>query len=147
MLEQITQLPNILIISGLIMIMLELFIGVETGFDLVVLGSILLIGGIVGYILPNPLLSLLLCSVLVAIYIAFARKVIKQKLIFRTKQTNIDKLIGQTGIVTKSISQNQVGSIKLSDEQWRASSADTLSPNDSAVVESVDGVTLIVKKA
>ena len=137
---------NLLIIAGLVLMLLELFIGIEAGFDLVLIGSILLISGVLGNFINNPTLAFILAALLCAVYIGFGRKIVKQKIIFKTKDTNIDRLIGKKGIVLKPINPNQSGSIIIDDETWRAGSTDSIDKNEQAEVVSIEGVTLQVKR-
>ena len=44
------NLPQLFVILGLIAVMAELFVGIQTGFDLVLIGSILIGSGIIGII-------------------------------------------------------------------------------------------------
>lgn len=135
----------LLIIAGLILVLLELFIGIEAGFDLVLIGSILIISGIAGNFI-SPTVALILAAFLSVVYIAFGRKIVKQKLTVKTKDTNIDRLIGKKGLVLKPINQHQSGSLIIDDETWRASSFDSLEKDAQAEVISIEGVTLQVKK-
>jgi len=87
-----------------------------------------------------------LSTVLGIVYLWFGRALLKQKLIIVTKHTNIDKLIGKTGIVIRSITPDTPGLVRVDDEDWRASSEDILYEKDKVTVELIEGVTLIVKK-
>ena len=146
MFEQVTDPKNLLIIGGFLLILLELFIGVQMGFDLVLIGIALVISGILGSIAGNTLLAFILASILSLLYIVFGRKIIKQKIIVTTNKTNIDKLIGKKGTVLKNISPTTSGSIKIGDEDWRANSSEQINQGDMAEVVSIEGVTLQVKK-
>ena len=146
MFEQIITPSNLLIISGLILVLLELFVGIEAGFDLVLIGSILLISGVLGNFTNNPTLAFILAALLCAVYIGFGRKIVKQKLTVKTKDTNIDRLIGKKGIVLKPITPNQSGSLVIDDETWRAGSTDSIGKDEQAEVVSIEGVTLQVKR-
>jgi len=144
--DQITTPTNLLIISGLVLALLELIIGIEAGFDLVLIGSILVISGLLGNIFANSMLSFILAAILSFVYIAFGRKTLKQKIVVTTKNTNIDQLIGKKGLLTKPININQTGSIKINDESWRAAADEKIDINEQVEVISVEGVTLQVKK-
>jgi membrane protein implicated in regulation of membrane protease activity len=54
------------------------------------------------------------------------------------------QLIGGSAVVTAFA--NGVGSVKVQDTIWRATSAETLAPGESVTIEAVDGVTLRVKR-
>jgi membrane protein implicated in regulation of membrane protease activity len=65
--------------------------------------------------------------------------------------TNTDALIGQRGLVTTACSEHAPGQVRVRDEVWRArpaqGEAGTLDPGVAVSVESVDGVTLVVRRA
>lgn len=97
------SLSEVLSLIGLILIICELFIGIQTGFDLVLVGSCLIVGGFSGILSHNPTLALIISILLSLLYIIFGRNFIKRRFISLSKHTNIDKLIGQTGTVIRSI--------------------------------------------
>src|SRR3989344_132540 len=122
--------PQLLTLLGLILIFTELVIGIQSGFDLVLIGSCLILGGFAGIIFDNPLLALILASCLSLLYIFFGRSFVQKRIIILTKNTNIDKLIGQTGTVIRSITPNTAGMVRLDDEDWRAASDEVLYEKD-----------------
>lgn len=130
-------------ILGLILVFSELFIGIETGFDLVIIGSILILSGLLGTV-TSLTVTLVAAMVLAVLYFIFGRKMIKNRLVVTTKKTNIDKLIGKTGIVIRSITPDTPGLVRIDDEDWRANADETLFEKDKIVVESIEGVTLKV---
>ena len=73
-------------------------------------------------------------------------KLVKSKLIFLTKKTNVDKLIGQKGVVIRTITPDTAGLIRLNDEDWRATSDTVLYEKDKAEIVGIEGVTVMVKK-
>jgi membrane protein implicated in regulation of membrane protease activity len=54
------------------------------------------------------------------------------------------QLIGGTGVVTAFA--NGVGSVKVQDTIWRATSDETLAPGETVTIAAADGVTLKVKR-
>lgn len=128
---------------GLISIIAELALGATTGFDLLLVGLILIISGGIGHF-TNLTWALISCATLAFVYVLFARKFIKNRLLVKTHPTNIDALINQTGIVTKTITPHNPGQVKISGEIWRALSTANLATGTEITVKSVDGVTLIV---
>ena len=125
---------------------LELFVGIQTGFDLVLLGSILLLGGVAGFLTGSLPLTLIVSSVLAVAYIAYGRNTIRQKVLVITHHTNIDKLIGKKGMVIRSITPDTAGMVRIDDEDWRATASQTLFEKDKIQVEAIEGVSLVVKK-
>jgi membrane protein implicated in regulation of membrane protease activity len=137
---------QIMVIIGLILIGLELMAGVQTGFDLVLLGTILFVSGLAGFVGGGIYLSLALATILSAIYIAFGRQFVQSKLIVATKHTNIDKLMGKKGVVIRTITPDTAGMIRVEDEDWRAVSNEVIYEKEKAEVGAVEGVSLKVKK-
>lgn len=139
-------IPETLTVIGFILILSELFIGIQTGFDLVLIGTSFIIGGVAGMFFDNHTIALILSAVLSLAYIAFGRTFVKRRIIVMTHNTNIDKLIGQNGIVIRSITPTTAGLVRLSDEDWRATSDEVLYEKDKIEVLSIEGVTIKVKK-
>lgn len=144
--QTVLSLEQTFIIIGLILALIELVLGVATGFDLVIIGTILVIGGFTGNIYHNVYFTLGFTSLLGVAYLWLGRSFIKQKLIIASKHTNIDKLIGKKAVVIRSITPSTAGMIRVDDEDWRASSDEVLYEKDRAEILTIEGVTLIVKK-
>ena len=139
--------PQLIIIAGFVFALLELFIGIEAGFDLVLIGSILIISGFTGMFFSNTLITLIVASFLAAIYIVYGRNKIRQKMTVLTHKTNIDKLLGQTGVVVRSITPDTPGIVRVNDEDWRALSEIVLYEKDRITVTAIEGVSLqVIKK-
>lgn len=137
---------EIIILIGILSIGLELFINLDTGFDLVLLGLALVLGGGTGLIFNSAILAIIISILFCLSYIFFGRKIIKQKLFIATNSTNIDKLVDQQGIVVRTITPDTCGLIRLDDEDWRATSDDVIYEQAKVKVISIEGVTLKVKK-
>lgn len=136
----------LLVISGFILIAMELFVGVQTGFDLVIIGLSLLAGGIVGNLGSNSSLGIVVATVLLFLYVLIGRKLIKQKLVVITRKTNVDSLIGKTGIVITEITPNKKGQVAIDGEVWLAAASQKLAVKSAVKVQSVEGVTANVAK-
>jgi len=65
---------------------------------------------------------------------------------FEVEPTNSDRVIGKTGEVTKKISSNKYGEVKIFGNTWTATSEEELDVGQKVKVLSIDGVKLIVKK-
>jgi membrane protein implicated in regulation of membrane protease activity len=63
------------------------------------------------------------------------------------RRTNIDAIIGQSGIVRRRIAQNEVGLVKVGYELWRAKAEEDIEEGEEIEVIGVSGVTLEVRKA
>lgn len=134
-----------LIIIGLVFIMLELLIGIATGFDLFVLGIIFIIAGGIGIFTGSFQIALVSIFIFSLLYIILGRKMIKNKLSIATKATNTDAILGQQGVVIKTIQVDQPGQIKVNGEVWRAQAKNMIESGKTAVIRSVSGVTVFVE--
>src|SRR4030042_2128043 len=94
---------------GLLMILLELIVGVVTGLDLVFLGSAFIIGGLVSWPFNSWILTLILTSAICVAYVALGRRYVHRWTVALKSQTNIDAIIGRTGVVLHTIAKNGDG--------------------------------------
>ncbi len=139
----------LLVGCGGILIVAEVLMGAATGFDLALMGVSLAAGGGVGLLFGSTKIGLFSAGALSFLYLAVLRKKIRSRLMAPNQPSNVDALVGRTGVVTQRIAPNSPGQIKLSDELWRAAlaaSADgAREPGDQVTVESAEGVTLKVR--
>ncbi|MFC2006173.1 NfeD family protein [Chloroflexota bacterium] len=136
----------VFIIAGLVLILLELVIGVETGLDLVFIGSAFILGGLVAWPFHFWPLTAIITTVLCVAYVALGRRYVHRWTQVKQTKTNIDTIIGRHGIVLKSIAKSVDGRVKVGNEQWRARAEENINEGEEIVVASVSGVTLIVEK-
>ncbi len=136
----------IFIVVGLLLVLLELIVGVETGLDLVFIGSAFILGGLITWPLQLWWWTVIITSVICIAYIAIGRRYIHRWTAVKKAKTNIDAIIGRTGIVTQSIAKNFDGRVRVGNEQWRARAEEDIGKGDEIVVTSVSGATLIVEK-
>ncbi len=138
---------QIWIILGLLLIVSELFIGVNTGFDLLIIGTIFIIGGFFGLIFLNFYISLIFSILLALIYFITLRRIVHSKIVTPMETTlGVDQLIGQTALVTADIAPHKPGKVKLNDEEWRARATRKFSVGQEVEVKKISGITLTVKK-
>ena len=136
----------IFVIVGLLFALVELIIGVETGLDLVFIGSAFILGGLVTWSFHSWILTVIVTGVICIAYVALGRRYVHRWTAVRKSRTNIDAIIGKQGIVLREISKNIDGLVKVGNEKWRARAEEAIKEGDEVVVNSVSGVTLIVEK-
>ncbi len=136
----------VFVIVGLLLVLLELIVGVETGLDLVFTGSAFILGGLVTWPFHSWLPTVIVTSIICVAYVALGRRYVHRWTMISKAKTNIDAIIGRQGIVLKSIARNADGLVKVGNEQWRARAEDDIKKGEEIVVISVSGVTLIVEK-
>ena len=139
----------LLVIVGVLCASAELALGALTGFDLALVGASLAAGGIIGLLAQSWQAGLISTAVFALLYFALFRRWLKAKLYVKDQASNVDAVVGKTGVVTKRIGQRDCGIVKVGSEEWRAELAH---PADAAreigadvQIVSVEGVTLKVK--
>jgi len=138
----------VFVIIGLLLILLELVIGVETtGFDLVFLGSAFVLGGLATWPAHSWVVTIVVTSAICIAYIAIGRRYVHRWAAVRKSRTNIDAIIGRTGTVLRSISRNADGRVKVGNEDWKARAAEDIEEGTGIVVTDVTGATLIVERS
>jgi membrane protein implicated in regulation of membrane protease activity len=112
-------------------------------------GGSLAVGGAVGLAAGSSKIGLLAGGVLAFIYLAILRRWLKSRLTVKDHASNVDAVIGKTGVVIQKIAPREAGQVKVGDEVWRAELAgaqDAARDTGAEVkVESVEGVTLKVR--
>jgi len=136
----------VFVIVGLLLVLLELIVGVETGLDLVFIGSAFILGGLVTWPFHSWLLTLIVTSIICVAYVALGRRYVHRWTAVSKAKTNIDAIIGRQGIVLQNIAKNVDGRVKVGNERWRARAEQDIKKGDEIVVTGVSGVTLIVEK-
>jgi membrane protein implicated in regulation of membrane protease activity len=139
----------LLVILGIVCVIVELALGALTGFDLALVGGSLAAGGVTGLLLGSEKAGLLSGGVLSLTYFVVFRSWLKSKLQVRTQASNVDAVVGKTGVVTKRIAPREAGIVKVGPEEWRAELASEADPAREigvvVSVSSVEGVTLKVR--
>jgi len=138
-----------LLLVGALFILVEVALGGFAGFDLVLIGSAFVLGGAIGLALGNPVVGFLVASVLCVLYIAAGRRWVRARLKTGHTPSNMDALVGRSGLVTVRVAEHEPGQVKVRDEVWRAipapGSAAPFEPGRVVIVAGVDGVTLQVR--
>lgn len=108
-----------------------------------------LITSVFAYFFPkNPLLQLsvflVLSIVLIVLTKPFLKKIKKEKI-----STNSDRLIGETGIVTEAVTDEDFsGCVKVKGQLWSAKAVDgkEIEKNKKVKIHEIDGVKLMVSE-
>jgi membrane protein implicated in regulation of membrane protease activity len=137
----------IFVVIGLLMVLLELLVGVQTGFDLVFLGSAFILGGLLTWPLHSWVLTLIVTSAICLLYVALGRRYVHRLTAARKSKTNIDTIVGKTGIVIRKIAKNVDGRVQVGNEDWKARASEDIEEGDEIIVSGVSGVTLMVEKS
>lgn len=136
---------TLLIILGIIAIIIEVILGAALGFELLVLGVIMILGGIVSMLSGSLVAGVVFMIILLLAYVFFARKMIKKSLHITTHETNADSIIGKKATVTTEITPENPGQVKIDGEIWRAEADTMIAKGEKVTIESISGVTVRVK--
>jgi membrane protein implicated in regulation of membrane protease activity len=132
--------------AGLVLIILELLLGIDTGLDLVFIGTAFVLGGLITLAMHSWVWTAIVAGVICVIYVVIGRRYIHKRTAIKAEKTNIDTIVGKTGIVVKTITADKEGVVKVGYEQWRARAEESVKEGDEITVTGVSGVTLSVKK-
>ena len=139
----------LLIIAGAVMILLEVSLGGFAGFDLVLIGSTLVVGGGIGLLAHSTGVGIAAAAVLCLAYVAVGRRYVRRRTHTPNVPTNTDALLGREAIVLQRIAAHAPGQVKINDEVWRAATApgaaEPIEPGQRVTVAGIDGVTLQVR--
>jgi membrane protein implicated in regulation of membrane protease activity len=140
----------VLVVVGAVMVLVEAALGGFAGFDLVLIGSSFVLGGGLGLLTGSATVGFVTASVLCVLYIVAGRRWVRARLKRPGLASNTDALIGQKALVKQALSAHHPGQVSLRGEVWRAVPAadepGPLEPGTEVTVETVDGVTLSVRR-
>ena len=138
----------IIIIIGAILILME---AMNPGAFMVIPGTVLVIVGIIGYIVPDFLFSIY--SPIVALVLAVPTTLITIRLYQELARpvpptTSVsDSLIGKEGKVTSRTTPDDLkGKVKIGMEIWSADSEEPIEVGEKVEVVSAEGVHITVKR-
>ncbi|MFA5135942.1 MAG: NfeD family protein [Patescibacteria group bacterium] len=134
----------ILIALGIVAIIVELLLGAATGFDLLIIGIVFVVSGVLGVVFHSFFVAMGFVISLLLLYVFIGRKIVKNTLSIDTKKTNIDSILGKKGVVVKKITPHHPGQVKVEGETWRAESEDAIDVHREVLIQSVTGITLKV---
>lgn len=91
-------------------------------------------------------IQLIVFGVVSLLSLLITKPLVKKFKKFDVEATNLDRVIGKIGEVTKKISSNEYGEVKIFGNYWTATSKEELDVGERVKVLSIDGVKLIVEK-
>jgi membrane protein implicated in regulation of membrane protease activity len=132
--------------AGLVFIIMELFLGIDTGLDLVFIGTAFVLGGLITLAFQSWVWTAIVSGVICILYVIIGRRYIHKRTAVSIEKTNIDTIIGKSGIVQGDISPDKDGLVRVGNEQWRARSGESIKEGEEITVTGISGVTLNVKR-
>lgn len=79
------------------------------------------------------------------IFMLLTKKIVK-KIIPNKEKTNLDRIIGMTGIVISKITKNKPGEVKVDGKVWAATSNMTINENEPVKILEINSTKLKVEK-
>jgi len=134
-----------LIILGILAIIAEIVLGAATGFELLIIGVVFVIGGGIGMLTNSVMIAGSSVVVLILGYIVFGRSRIKDAFHITTTKTNSDSIIGKQATVVSNIKIDDPGQVKIEGEIWRAESSKKIEKGKKVTIKSISGVTVRVE--
>ena len=105
-----------------------------------------LVSLVLSFIIDNFFIEFLVFVVLGIILMLSTRKLLKKYLLKNKEKTNLDRVIGMTGIVTCDIKKNEIGEVKVDGKRWSAIASYDIPKDSYVTIKELKGVKLVVEK-
>ena len=100
----------------------------------------------ISYLTKNIVIQLLAFITISVLTLILTKPLIKKFKAFDVQPTNSDRVIGKLADVTKDITPNNFGEVKIFGEYWTAMSEEKIKAGAKVRVKAIEGVKLIVEK-
>lgn len=101
---------------------------------------------ILSFLTDNFMIQFAVFVVLGIILLITTRPILTKLIKPKKSSTNLDRVIGMTGVVTQDILKNEVGEVKVDGKKWSAISKKEIKIGEEVIIRNIDGVKLIVEK-
>lgn len=98
------------------------------------------------YFTDNITIQIIVFIVVSIVTLVITKPVVKKLRVRKIEPTNLDRIIGQEGIVTKDISINTFGEVNIKGSIWMATSKKEIKKGTQVKVLEIQGVKLLVEK-
>lgn len=98
------------------------------------------------YFVDNTSIQIIVFVIVTTLSLIMTRGMIKKLISQKPIRTNLDVVIGKTGIVTKEIRTHEIGRVKIAGKTWAAISKKDIDEGAEVEILDIEGVKLIVKK-
>ena len=105
-------------------------------------------GGVADLLGASQAIQIALFVIVTTIAIFVTRPIAKKYLRTNIEKTNYDRVIGKHGLVTKTITADTKGEVKVMSTSWLAASVDnnTINEGEYCEIMAIEGAHLVVKK-
>lgn len=101
---------------------------------------------IISFFIDSIFIQFLVFVLLGLLLLITTRKYLIRLLGVKSYKTNLDRVVGMTGIVTEPISKNNPGEVKVDGKRWTAISDKSIDISSTVRVLEIDGVKLKVEE-
>lgn len=101
---------------------------------------------VLSFFVDNFMIQFGIFVILGVILLITTRPVLSKMINQRSENTNLDRVIGMTAVVTEPIKKNSVGEVKVDGKRWSAIANRNFGIGEEVIVDEIDGVKLIVRK-
>ena len=137
----------IFVAAGMVLVLMELLLGIETGLDMVFIGSAFILGGLITIAMGSWVWTAVISGIICVAYVFIGRSYIHRRIAVKGEKTNIDTIVGKRGLVLQDIKVHEYGLVKIGMEEWRARAEEEIKEGEEISVTGISGVTLNVKRA
>ena len=98
------------------------------------------------YFTDNIVIQLVVFVVTTSLSLIFTKPLLEKYLKIGKVKTNVDRIIGQTGLVTSTIKKHEAGRVKVDGKSWMAVSEKMIKEGTEVEILEIEGAKLIVRK-
>lgn len=98
------------------------------------------------YFTDNITIQIIVFIVVSVITLIITKPIVKKLRVRKIEPTNLDRIIGKEGVVTKEISKNTYGEVNVKGGIWTATSKKEIKKGASIKVLKIEGVKLLVEE-
>lgn len=105
-----------------------------------------LVALVLSLFVDNYLIQFSVFVIVGTILLFTTRKYLVKLLVKNKENTNLDRVIGMTGVVTEEITKNNIGEVKVDGKRWSAIANKKIKVDSTVKVLEIKGVKLIVEE-
>jgi membrane protein implicated in regulation of membrane protease activity len=104
-------------------------------------------GALTNYLHLDPMIQLAVFIIVTLICVLLSRPIVNKLTINSPlKKSNADRLIGEEAVVIKKIIPDNMGTVKVLGDTWRAIANEEVNVGEKVIVKEITGVKLVVEK-
>jgi len=101
---------------------------------------------ITSYFTENIIIQLIVFVVVSGLSLLLTKPLLEKHLKKHKEKTNLDRVIGQIGIVVKDIKKHENGRVKVDGKEWMSTSEKEIKKGTEVEILKIEGAKLIVRK-